>query len=93
MCEDEFECFFVDVIEEMIKEAWPAILSSNHLGTCLYHEDLRLIDLGTTIDTMDSNLNFAPHLEYSSWVSTYEPIPPLASSPVPPSMCPHLNLS
>jgi len=31
---------------------------------------------------MDSTLNSTPHLE-SSWVSTYEPLPPLASSHMP----------
>jgi len=33
--EDEPECFFVDVIVEMIKEVLPAILRSDPLGTCL----------------------------------------------------------
>ena len=27
--EDEFECFFVDVINEMVEEALPAILSND----------------------------------------------------------------
>jgi len=35
---------------------------------------------------MDSTLDFTHHLESSSWVSTYEPLPPLASSPMPPSV-------
>jgi len=48
--------------------------------------DLRLCDLESTIDEMDSILGFTPHLESSSWVSTYEPLLPLASSPMPPSV-------
>jgi len=41
MFEDESECFFVDVIDEMIKEALPAILTSDPLGTCLSRGYLR----------------------------------------------------
>jgi len=91
--EDESECFFVDVIDEMIEEALPTILSSDPFRTYLSHGDLRLCDLGSTIDEMDSTLDFTPHLESSSWVSTYEPLFPFASSPMPPLLCPHLNLS
>jgi len=80
--EDESECFFIDVIDEMIEEALPAILSSDPLETCLSHGDLGLCDLESTIDEMDSTLDFTPHLESSSSVSTYEPLPPLASSPM-----------
>ena len=35
---------------------------------------------------MDSTTNSTPYLEFSSWMSTYEPLPPLASSPMPPSI-------
>jgi len=86
MFEDESKCFFVDVIDAMIKEALPTIMSSDPLGTCLSHGDLRLFDLGRTIDEMDSTTNSTPYLEFSSWMSTYEPLPPLASSPMPPSI-------
>ena len=86
MFEDESECFFVDVIDAMIEEALPAILSSDPFGTCLSHGDLRLFDLGSATDKMDPTLDFTPYLESSSWVSTYEPLSPLASSPMPPSV-------
>jgi len=46
MFKDESECFFVDVIDEMIEEALLAILSNDPLGIYLSHEDLRLFDLG-----------------------------------------------
>jgi len=91
--EDESKCFFVDVIDEMIEEALPAILSSDPLGTCLSRGDLRLCDLGSAIDEVDSTLDFIPYLESSSWMSTYEPLPPLASSHIPPSVVSPLNLS
>jgi len=45
-----------------------------------------LFDLGSAIDEMDLTLDSIPHLESSSWVSTFEPLPPLASSPMPPSI-------
>ena len=86
MLEDESECFFVDVTDEMIEEALPAILCNDLLGICLSHGDLRLFDLGSAIDETDLTLDSIPHLESSSWVSTYEPLPPLASSPMPPSI-------
>ena len=93
--EDESECFFVDVIDEMNEEALPAILTSYPLGTCLSRGDLRLCDLGSAIDEMDYSLDFTPYLESSSCVSTYEPLPPLASSPIPPSIVspPQLELN
>jgi len=82
--EDESECFLFNVIDEIIEEVLPAILSGDPLGKCLFCGDLRLCDLGSTIDDIDSTLDFAPHLESSSWVSIYEPLPPLAGSPMPP---------
>ena len=81
--EDESECLFVGVIDEMIEEAFPAILSSDPLGTCLFHGDLRLFDLGSTIDGMDSTLDSTPHLDSSSWMSAYELLLPLDGSPMP----------
>ena len=66
MFEDESECFFIDVIDEMIKEALPTILSNNPLETYLLYGDLRLFDLGSIIDEMDFTLNSTPHLEYFS---------------------------
>jgi len=56
--EDESEYFFVKVINEMIEEPLPAILSNDPLGTSHCHGDLRLFDLGNTIDEMDSNIDF-----------------------------------
>ena len=64
--EDEYEYFFVDVIDEMIEEALPAILNNHTLGSYLSHGDLRLCDLGSTLDEMDPTLDFTPHLESSS---------------------------
>ena len=31
--EDKYECFFIDVVDEMIKKALPAILKEDPLGT------------------------------------------------------------
>jgi len=70
----------------MIEEALHAILNSDPLGTYLSYGDLRLFDLGSTIDEMDSTLDSTPHLKSFSWVCTYEPLPPWASSPLPPSV-------
>jgi len=39
--EDELECFFVDLIDEMIEKVLPAILSSDPLGTYLFYDHLR----------------------------------------------------
>ena len=93
MFEDEHEFFFVDVIDEMIKEALLAIMISDPFVTNLSHEDLRLFNLGSTIDEMYSNLDSTPHLESSSWVSTYEPLPPWLVLLCHLLSCPHLNLS
>ena len=58
--------FFVDMIDGMIEEALPAILSINPLGTYLSHGDLRLFDVGSTIGEMNSMFDSTPHLEPSS---------------------------
>ena len=81
--EDEFECFFSDVINEIIEEASSANLSNDPLGACLFRGDLRLLDVECTIDGMYYNIDSSPPLESSAWVSTYKPFPPLASSPMP----------
>jgi len=70
----------------MIEEALPAILSKDPLGTCLSHRNLGLLDLESTIGELDSTLDSTHHLKSSSLVSTYEPLPPLASYPSPPSI-------
>ena len=67
--EDESKCCFVDVIDEMIKEALPTILSNNPLGTCLFHRCFILFDLESTIDEMQSMLDSTRHLKSFSWVS------------------------
>jgi len=41
---------------------------------------------------MDSTLDFTPHLEPSSYMSTYEPLASLASSRMPPSVISPLKL-
>jgi len=66
MFEDESECFFVDVIDEIIEEALPAILSGDPLGTCLSYWDLRLFNLRSVIHKMDSTLDSTPYLKSSS---------------------------
>jgi len=71
---DESECFFADVIDEIIEEALPTILSNYPLETYLSHGDLTLFDLGSVIDEMDSNLDSIPHLQSSSWVYLYMPL-------------------
>jgi len=70
----------------MIEEALLAILSNDALGVCLFHGDLRLFDLGSIIDEMDSTLDPIPDFESSSRMPTYEPLPSLASSSTPPSV-------
>ena len=91
--EDESECFFIDVIDELIKEASPAILNKYPLGTYLFHGDLKLFDLGSTTGELDSNLNSTSHLESSSWISNDEPLSPLTIFLYHLLFSPYLNLS
>ena len=86
MLEAKSECFFIDPIDEMIEEALLAFRSTDPLGTCLSHGDLRLFYLGSKIDEMDSNIDSTLHLESSSGMSTCEPLPSLVSSLMPPSV-------
>ena len=66
MFEDESECFFINVIDKMIEEVLHAILSNDPLGACLSRGNLRLFDLGSTTNEMDSTLDSTLHLESST---------------------------
>ena len=66
MLEDESECFFIDVIYEIIEEALPAILDKDPLRTCLFHRNLGLFDLESTKGELDSILDSTLYLESSS---------------------------
>jgi len=56
---DESECFFIDVIDEIIEEDLPTILNKDPLGTCLLHRDLGLFHLESTIGELDSTLFYS----------------------------------
>jgi len=70
----------------MIEEALPAILNRDPLGDYLSHWNLGLFDLGSMIGELDSTLDSTPYLESSSWLSSYELLPPLTISLMPPSI-------
>jgi len=74
------------MIDEIIEEVLPTILSTDPLGTYRFDGNLSLFNLGSTVDEVDYNLNPTHHLESSSWVFTYKPLPPLAISPMLPSI-------
>ena len=75
------------MIDELIEEALPTILSKDCSRTCISYEDLRLFDLASTIGELATT-----HLKPSYWVSNYEHHPPLASSSIPPSVFSPPNL-
>jgi len=68
----------------MTEEALSAILNKYPFGTCLPCRYLGLFDLRSAIGELDSTLDSISHLESSSLVSTYDPLPSLASSPMLP---------
>ena len=84
---------FIDVVGEMIEEALHVIVNEDPLVTYLSYGELRWSDLGSTINEMDSTFDSTPHLEFSSWIFTCEPLSPLASSPMHLMLSPHLNFS
>jgi len=61
----------------MIEEPLRAILNKDPFGTSLFQRDLGLFDLGSIVYELGSILNYMPPLRSSSWVPTYELLPPI----------------
>jgi len=91
--EDESECFFNDVIDEMIEEVLPAILNKDFLGACLSYRNLGLFDLKSTTGELDSTLDSTPHLESSLACPVMNVFPLWLVLLCHLLLCPRLNLS
>ncbi|XP_021747322.1 uncharacterized protein LOC110713162 [Chenopodium quinoa] len=84
--ENESECFLVELIDELVEESLPALISKDALETSISHENLKHMDLGDVLEESISIIDEAPLLETSSWVAKHEPLPPLSESPPVPSL-------
>ncbi|KAF7841765.1 uncharacterized protein G2W53_004063 [Senna tora] len=80
---DDSDCFKVDIIDEIIQEALPTILSKDPLETTLTYSEWENIDVERELRESMLDLN---SLETSSWVAKHELLPPLAKSPPVPSI-------
>ncbi|KAH7839386.1 hypothetical protein Vadar_003496 [Vaccinium darrowii] len=76
------DCFAVDVINEVVEEAIPYILTKDPLEACLAHYGHDEYDMGQTIAEVNLVLNSAP----PTWQAKFEPLPALAHEPTPPSI-------
>ncbi|KAH7866069.1 hypothetical protein Vadar_015155 [Vaccinium darrowii] len=76
------DCFAVDVINEVVEEAIPYILTKDPLEACLAHYGHDEYDMGQTIAEVNLVLNSAP----PTWQAKFESLPALAQEPTPPSI-------
>ena len=71
----------MDLLDELVEESLPTILSKDPLEMTLSHFDADAFDIEGHVMEVNSLLDGTSPLESSSWVAKYEPLPPLADSP------------
>ena len=82
---NEFECFYVDIIEESMEEALPYILSKDPLEACLSYFGSDNFDVEQSILEVNALLE-APPMKLPPWKLPIEPLPKTSSTPLIPSL-------
>ncbi|XP_059627731.1 uncharacterized protein LOC132270568 [Cornus florida] len=77
----EYECFSLDIIDEMVKESLLFILSQDPLETCLAHSDFENYDIDQSIREVNSLLEANAISDFPSWKVSKEPLPLISSTP------------
>jgi hypothetical protein len=80
------ECYTVDVIEELIEEALPTILSNDPLEACLTQFGYDMFDIDESIEEVNSLLNSTLSESILPWKARYESLPTLSKTPALPSI-------
>ena len=81
----EDDCFAVDVIDGLVEEALPYILTEDPLEACLAHFGYDEFDIEKSIEEVNAMLELPPLLDHAPWKSKFESLPPLSSEPTLPS--------
>ena len=81
----EDDCFAVDVIDGLVEEALPYILTEDPLDACLAHFGYNEFDIEKSIEEVNAMLELPPLLDHAPWKSKFESLPQLSSEPTLPS--------
>lgn len=79
---DQNECFFVDNIEEYVKDSLPGILARDPLEDCLTHFGSEDFNTNQYIDEVNTLLETAASAYFHPWRLPKEPLPPTSSTPL-----------
>ncbi|XP_059650697.1 uncharacterized protein LOC132296522 [Cornus florida] len=83
---NEDDCFLVDVIDEVVEESLPFILSKDPLETCMSHFDFSNFDVDQAIQEVNSLLDINAIMDVPPWKIPKEPLPQLSTTPPVPSL-------
>ncbi|XP_058203012.1 uncharacterized protein LOC131317482 [Rhododendron vialii] len=78
----EEDCFVVDVVEDLVEEALPYVLTDDPLAACLAHFGYEEYDIDQSIEEVNLLLNNSP----PKWTAQFEPLPALSDETAPSSI-------
>ncbi|XP_058211678.1 uncharacterized protein LOC131323855 [Rhododendron vialii] len=76
----EEDCFAVDVVEDLVEEALPYVLTNDPLAARLAHFGYEEYDIDQSIEGVNLLLNNSP----PKWTAQFEPLPALSDETAPP---------
>lgn len=82
----EDECFFMDVVDELVEDALPYILAEDSLEACLVHFGFDDFDIKKSMEEVNSLLNSILPMDFPPWKAKVETLLIPFSVPATPSM-------
>ncbi|XP_057500991.1 uncharacterized protein LOC130785012 [Actinidia eriantha] len=84
---EEADCCAVAMMDELVEEALPYILTKDPLEACLTHFGFDKYDIDHSIEEVNALLGeTTPFIDRHPWYAKFELLPPLAESPALPSI-------
>ena len=84
---EEVDYCVVAMMDELVQEALPYILTEDPLEACLAHFGFDEYDIDHSIEEVNALLGeTTPFIDRHPWYAKFEPLPPLAKSPALPSI-------
>ena len=83
---DHNECFFVDHIEDYVKDSFPSLLADDPLEACLAHFGFEDFNTDLYIEEVHDLLETAASADFHPWRLPKEPLPLTSSTPHVPSL-------
>ncbi|GFZ16752.1 hypothetical protein Acr_26g0000220 [Actinidia rufa] len=84
---EEADCCAITMMDELVEEALPYILTEDPLEACLTHFGFDEYDIDHSIEDVNALLGeTTPFIDRHPWYAKFELLPPLAESPALPSI-------